>query len=243
MIKKFFRYCIFTSIGILIHLFKKKVKKISKSKIIILGRGRTLKYYYENYTKFKNIKDIVLVNFSSEDIGNYFYTLKGKRVHIVMNIVEEVISIFQIMFLNFGKVFIARFKKNDVANKNYGLVRKDSKANLYGQVNFFCDRNIIPFDNKKMGAGFLTIVYFVLKFKIKNVYLFGFDFYQEGLKFNFYNRNDFKNKKQALQHSISGKKNIKLFHKFIKTNKKTTFFYPEKNSVYKKISNFKLLSL
>ena len=244
MIKKYFRLILFSLIGFLFQILKgKNDDKINNKQVIFLGRGQSLKYFYKNYEKFRLIRDVVIINFTKQDISGNLFIFKKKRVHVVMNIVEDVLSLWQIFNIKFGKVFISRFYKNDTEDKSYSLKRKDSKANLYGNVSFYCDRKLIPFNPKVMGAGFLAVVYFVIKYKIKKAYLFGFDFYQEGLKFNYYSRNDFKTKKDAIRHQNTGKKNIKLFHKFVKSRMNTIFYFPAKNNAYKKLKNFKLMDI
>ena len=105
-----FRIILFSFISKIIFLFKRKKKKFSKKNMIVLGRGESLREFYKNYKMYKFIKDIFLVNFRKTDIL-YLDAFEGKRVHIVFNIEEVILSLYQIFKLNINFVYLNRFKE------------------------------------------------------------------------------------------------------------------------------------
>lgn len=227
---------VYLTLGLIIRFIKTRDETINK-KVIFLGRGTSTKFFFENINKFKDIKDVVLLNYRKEDLKN-INILKNKRVHIVMNTAEPVLSFLQIIKIKIGKVYIARFKENATDIKTSFIYKKKiNRGCIYGKVDFFSDLKLIPFYDIKMGTGIISLIYFVKKFNLKEVYVFGFDFYQDKLD----NRHEFQIKTVAKEHVESGKNNIKLFSKFLDVSPQTIFFFPKITKVFFKSKNFKII--
>tara|TARA_B100000963_G_C22606775_1_gene662897 strand:+ start:207 stop:917 length:711 start_codon:yes stop_codon:yes gene_type:complete len=227
---------LYLTLGLIIEFIKKKDETIS-DKVIFLGKGESKKFFFENINKFNEIKDVVIINYERKDLKNInFY--KNKRVHVVMNTTEPVLSFLQIIKIKIGKVYITRFKKNASDIKTSSIYKKKiNRGCIYGKVDFFSDLKLIPFHDNQMGSGLVSLIYFVKKFNLKEVYLFGFDFYQDKLD----NRLDFKLANIAKQHVESGKNNIKLFKKFLDISPQTMFFFPKITKIFIESKNFKII--
>lgn len=227
---------VYFTFGLIINFIKKRDLRINE-KVIFLGKGESKKFFFENINKFSNIKDIVIINYEKKDLKN-INSLNNKRVHIVMNTTEPVLSFLQIIKINIGKVYIARFKKNAFNLKNSAKFKENiNRGCVYGNVDFFSDLNLIPFYHIEMGSGLISLIYFIKKFNLKDVYLFGFDFYQDELD----DRPDFKSKTFAKKHVESGKLNIELFSKFLEASSQTKFFFPNTTKILLKSKNFKII--
>ena len=62
-----FRKILFNFFGIILRpIFKFNNNEIA-SKLIILGRGESSNYYFFNHEKFSKIKDVLMVNFETND--------------------------------------------------------------------------------------------------------------------------------------------------------------------------------
>ena len=76
--------------------------------------------------------------------------------------------------------------------------------------------------------------------KIKNIYLFGFDFYQQGMH-NVSLIDNFKTEESIKVHLDDGKRSKIDFENFIESNSETNFFFPKDTNISVKSSNFYLL--
>jgi len=220
----FFRYIFFTTFGFLNSFFMKFSKEIPDSKLIVLGRGESLNYFKKNHKLFENIKHILLINFSKNDFVDFdSQLLENKIVHVCVNITEDIIPINLLYKLTFGKIFIARYRKFKPSKVNPN--RKNYKANIYSnKVKYF------PQLMKKHwwlnNSGLFSIAYALEILKIKNLYLFGFDFYQG----NFHNSNlqeGFLTKKDAEDHKAAGVILKKNFSNLIDQFPQNIFYLPD----------------
>tara|TARA_B100000886_G_C20402904_1_gene483419 strand:- start:499 stop:1230 length:732 start_codon:yes stop_codon:yes gene_type:complete len=220
---KYFRRYFFSIIGFLNSFFIKFSNELPTENIIILGRGESLNVFIKNHKKFSNIKHLILVNFSKQDFENIDKNIfKNKIVHISVNINEDIIPFHCLYKFTFGKVFISRFK--NYKSTNIKPDRKNYKANVYS--------NRLEYLPEKLknywwvnNSGILAIVYAVYELNIKNIYLFGFDFYQG----NFHNSDlygGFKTSELAIRHQIAGKKLIKNLKKIIGEFSQNNFYFP-----------------
>ena len=221
---KYFRYFLFLIIGFFNSFFMKFSKEMPDSKLIILGRGESLNYFKKNHKLFENIKHILLINFCKNDFVDFdSKLLENKIVHVCVNIAEDIIPINLLYKLTFGKIFIARYRKFIPSKVNPN--RKNYKANIYSnKVKYF------PQLMKKHwwlnNSGLFSIAYALEILKIKNLYLFGFDFYQG----NFHNSNledGFLTKKDAEDHKAAGVILKKNFSSLIDQFPQNIFYLPD----------------
>ncbi len=204
---------------------------------IILGRGVDLVDYYENYDQLKNIKNVFTINFKKNDIGENLVSLKNKNIFPVLNIEEPVMSILQIIKLNISECFIARTKDQIIELKN----KRNFNANLYGKVNLFEGKEVKEFFDKKIStSGLLTVIFLTKIIGVKNIFIFGFDFYQEGM-YKISDINNFETIESIKIHKENGKKSLIDFKKFIIENSHVNFYFPKKTKINVNARNFKLL--
>mgnify|MGYP001260091513 FL=1 len=235
--KKFFRRKIINLLRFFISiLITKKGKDLTKD-AIILGRGVELEDYYKNFNKLNMVKNVFTINFKKEDIGENLISLRNKNIFPVLNIEEPVMSILQIIKLNISECFIARTKDQIIELKN----KRNFNANLYGKVNLFEGQKVKEFFDKKIStSGLLTVIFLTKVIGVKNIFIFGFDFYQEGM-YKISDINNFDSIESIKIHKENGKKSLMDFKKFIIENPHINFYFPKKTKININTRNFKLL--
>lgn len=237
MIKKYLRKKIIILLRKIISLFINKKEFSMQDDLIVLGRGKSLNNYFQNFEKLKHIKNVLIVNFTKQDIDEHFNSILDKNVIPIINIEEPIIPLWKIIKLNISSCFIARTEDQKEKTEK----RRNFKGLLYGKVNYFTGKIVKDFYDKVItGSGFLAVVYFVNVLKVKNIYIFGFDFYQQGMH-NVSMIDNFKTEESMKLHQEDGKKVIKDFENFIKNNKESNFFFPKNTNISVKSSNFHLL--
>jgi hypothetical protein len=168
------RKVLFLFLGIVLNLFFNFSNKKPGKNVVILGRGKSTSYFFKNYKKFFKFKSIFFVNFSTEDFPKNFQEIFRKKIiFLFTNIIETIPSIFILSKLVLGKVFIGRCES--MKTFNYGR-RKSYKCNiLYKKFSYLPDK-LLKFwwlNNN----GLMCICYAANLSNIKNIYLFGFNFY------------------------------------------------------------------
>ncbi len=237
MIKQHLRKFIICTIRKFITFFISKKELSLSDDLIILGRGKSLNTYFENYDKLKKINNLLIVNFTKEDIGNNINSLKNKNIIPIINIEEPIIPILNIIKLNISLCFIARTEDQKKDTEK----RRNFKGLIYGKVNYFTGKIVKDFYDKKIsGSGLLAAIYFVNILRVKNVYIFGFDFYQRGMH-NISMIDNFKTEENIKVHVEDGKKSIRNFENFIENSPETNFFLPKDTNISVKSTNFHLL--
>ena len=172
---RFFNKIYCSLFGMIIKFFTEYSSETPIENIIILGRGKSLQYFFKNYKEFEHIKHIVLANFQGDDLNSKtILSLKNKTIHFMLSRIEPTIPISQILKLKIGKVFFAKpIKLKEDSSSNRVLF----SGNLYGtKVNYLTDiqEKYLKFC---AGTGLYAIINSIESWNIKNVYLFGFDFY------------------------------------------------------------------
>ncbi len=234
---KFLRKYLITFIRILISIFIPNRNSVNDiDDLIILGRGSSLVDYYKNFNQLSNVKNIAIINFTKKDIGNNIKSLENRNVIPVINIEEPVISLFQIIKLKIKNCYITRMENQKLTSK----LNRNYKGVLYGKLNYFRGDIVNTFYEKQVGSGFLAVVFFSKILKVKNIYLFGFDFYQIGMH-NVSLIENFGSEKSIILHKRNGKKNLIEFEKFITNTPDTNFYFPKDTNISVNSSNFKLL--
>ena len=235
--KKTIRKILIYFLRFLMSLFISKKKILLSKDLIILGRGMSLNSYFNNYKKLNKIENVLTVNFTKKDVDYKVNSLRNKNIIPLVNIEEPIMSLFHIVKLNISMCFISR----TLDQKEETEKRRNYKGSLYGKVNYFTGQIVKDFYDKKIsGSGLLAVVYFVKILKVKNIYLFGFDFYQQGMH-NISLIDNFKTKESIEVHLDDGKKSKIDFENFIENNKETNFFFPKNTNISVKSSNFYLL--
>lgn len=233
-IKKKIRIVILKFLRIIISFFIEKKNSKLSDEIIVLGRGISLNSYYKNFYKLKNVKDVLIINFEKRDFGKNLNSLINKNVVPVVNLDEVIISIYQIIKLSITSSFIARLESQKTETE---LKRQSYKSILYGELRYFEDYQFIDPDLLNRGAGFLTVVYLTLVLKVKNIYIFGFDFYQMGMH-NISLLENFGSKSNMIAHQDHGKENLIKFQNFIIQNPQTNFYLPKETNIRVNAKNF-----
>lgn len=245
---KLVRVFLFSTLGFINSFFMKFSKDLPFNDVLILGRGESLNLFIKNYEKFSHIKHIVLINFSQSDFKNFDANIfNNKIIHLSLNIVEQIIP-FNLMYkYTFGKIFFARYlnyKPDGVSDD-----RKNFKANVYAnKVEYF------PTEMKDLwwtrNCGIFTIAYFASFLKVKNIYLFGFDFYQgdyHDLDYLDGFRNNYLNEKKAIyeaqKHKDASSELIKNLKLIINKYQSINFYLPDtKNYRYYNYQNVKKIN-
>lgn len=168
------RKILFLFIGIVLSRFFNFSNKKPGKNVVILGRGQSTSYFFKKYKRFYKYKHIFFVNFQTEDFPKNFQEIfNNKIVYLFTNIIETIPSIFILFKLKIGKVFLGRC--NSMKSFNYGR-RKSYKCNiLYKKFTYLPD-NLLKFwwlNNN----GLMCICYVANISNVKNIYLFGFNFY------------------------------------------------------------------
>lgn len=170
------RKVLFLFLGILLNPFFNFSNKKPDKNVVILGRGQSTKYFFKNYKKFFKFKSIFFVNFCSEDFPKNFQEIfRNKIIFLFTNITETIPSIFILSKLVLGKVFIGRCES--MKTFNYGR-RKSYKCNILYKKFYYLPDKLLKFwwlNNN----GLITICYAANLSNIKNIYLFGFNFYSD----------------------------------------------------------------
>ena len=123
----------FNFFGIILRpIFKFNNNEIG-SNLIILGRGVSSNYYFFNYEKFLKIKDVLMVNFETNDFKkNYKKIFKSKNIYFFNNENEPTPSIRILHNLNISKVLFGRIES--MRNTNYGKRKSFKNDILTGKV-------------------------------------------------------------------------------------------------------------
>ena len=243
-LKFFVRKILFYTLGILNTIFLKETEEIPKNEAIILGRGKSVLKYYTNNTYIKNIEHIFVVNFRDRDVPKgYLKKLNNKIVHLFISIAEVTPPYKYLKEFKIGQVIFARC--NMMKNLYYGK-RKSFKADiLLNRLKYMPDKliNFWWLQN----SGLFAICYMCKVWKLKKIYLFGFNFYS-GDYLNNSIENELKkaNKKnydpKEYQDLIKASKKLKKnFIKLFKNCKNTNFYFHGKCTFEKKPKNLKLI--
>ena len=171
------RKIFFNFVGFILRPIFKFNDSESRSNIIVLGRGESSNYYFFNYKKFLKIKDALLVNFETKDFKkNYKDSFKNKNISFFNNVNEPTPSIRILHNLNISKVFFNRL--HSMRNTDYGKRKSFKNDILRGKVSYLPNELINYWWVKN--SGLLCISYAASRKRVKNIYLFGFNFYHSG---------------------------------------------------------------
>ena len=171
------RKIFFNFIGFILRpIFKFNDSKIG-SNIIVLGRGESSNYYFFNYKKFLKIKDALLVNFETQDFKkNYKDSFINKNIFFANNNNEPTPSIRILHNLNISKVLFMRLYS--MRDTDYGKRRSFKNDILRNKVSYLPNELIKYWWVNN--SGLMGISYAASRKRIKNLYLFGFNFYHSG---------------------------------------------------------------
>ena len=172
-----FRKIFFNFVGFILRpIFKFNDNEIG-SNIIILGRGESSNYYFLNHVQFLKIKDALLVNFETKDFKkNYKDCFKNKNIFFFNNVTEPIPSLGILRNLNISKVLFGRIY--NMKYTDYGK-RKSFKNDILRKKVSYLPNKLIKYwwvNN----SGLMSISYAASRKRIKNLYLFGFNFYHSG---------------------------------------------------------------
>ena len=146
------------------------------SNIIVLGRGVSSNYYFFNYEKFLKIKDILMVNFETNDFfkkKDYKNKFKNKNIFLFNNVNEPTPSIRILYNLNISKVLFGRTES--MRDTDYGKRKSFKNDILRGKVSYLPNQLIKYWWVNNNGL--MAICYAASRKKTKKLYLFGFNFY------------------------------------------------------------------
>ena len=238
------RRIIFFFIGLSNSLILKKTNETPKKEAIILGRGKSVIKYYKDTSRVKKIKHIFVVNFRDRDVPEgYLKKLKNKIVHLFISITEVMPPIKYLKEFKIGKVIFSRCEI--MRNTDYGR-RKSFKANMIlNRLEYMPDKliNFWWLQN----SGLFAICYMCKIWKLKKLYLFGFNFYSDDYLNNSIedelkraNKKNYNPKeyKELIQASKKLKKN---FIKLVKNCKNTDFYFYGNCSFKNKPKNLKII--
>ena len=190
----------------------KKIKKIKD--IVILGRGRSRLFYFDGAKN--EINNTMLVNYESQDLTKKgLLYLSNKKVHIIFNIVEPHLEKNEIEQLEIVSTHVAI----PWSMRILGIRKRiNKKGNIYGNVKYMSHKI-----HKRWwlgNCGLIAIAHAVEVLGIKNIHLYGFDFYLDSGWAK-------ESKQSALEFERENKygKILKTnFLKYVKKNKQSNFF-------------------
>jgi len=168
--------------GLLFMLIKARDKVLpirwqESDSVVVLGRGRSL----ERVVYFPDdIQDYIVANFTNAEYSKepIKSRLKNKRIIMMVNIGENIISPMNVLRYRIEKCQFTRLK----TNRTQGPLRERRKYRHVETIGLKMDylpehleKDAISGNN----TGMIAIVYAVKALKKKNVYLAGFDFYED----------------------------------------------------------------
>ena len=229
--------------GLANNLILTESNELPEKEAIILGRGKGVIKYYKNNSSIKKIKHIFVVNFRDKDVPEaYLKNLNDKIVHLFISIAEVIPPIRYLKNFKIGKVIFSRCEM--MRNKEYGR-RKSFKANIMlNRLEYMPDKliNFWWLQN----SGLFAMCYMCKVWKLKKIYLFGFNFYsddylnnsiEEELKKANKKKYNPKEYKELIQASKKLKSN---FIKLVKICKNTDFYFYGNFNFKNKPKNLKI---
>jgi len=206
------RYLLFNLLGLIAFCIRKVLfslyHKLNKynliiNKIAVCGRGITANIFFEE--EYKMHDKVYLANYSKKDLNFIdYFKLLNKDIVIVANVSEEIPNILLFFFIKLTEVILSR--PNYLAKRSKkDFSRKSFRLNLLGVrvrgLSNSTDINKYPctLDN----TGILSIyeaALFASKNNIKEIYLYGFEFYSNPYNKNSLLKNDFISTAQYEEH-------------------------------------------
>ena len=204
------------------------LKKNTIEDIVILGRGRSRLSYFDG--EKNEISNVMLVNYESQDLSKKSLTyLSQKKIHIIFNIVEPHLKKEEIDRLKISSIHVAI----PWTMRILGIRKRlHKKGNIYGNVKYMSYKM-----HKRWwlgNCGLIAIAHSVEVLKIKNIHLYGFDFYSdpEWANESYQNNEEYRRENQYSQLLKNN------FYNYIEQNTDTNFyikahtdFKPSKNLI------------
>jgi len=145
--------------------------------VVVLGKGRSLK----RVVHFPNdIQDYIVANFTNAEFSQEFIKsrLKNKRIIMMANICENIISPMNVLRYRIEKCQFTRLKANGTQDP-LREKRKHKHVETIGLKMHYLPERLEKDAINGNNTGMIAIVYAVKALKKKNVYLAGFDFYED----------------------------------------------------------------
>ena len=216
------RYLIYSLIGIKSFLIRRiyfsfyhKYNKfnLKHKKLAVCGRGISANKYFKK--DFKNHSRVYLVNFIHNDLSLIDYlNFFNKELVIVNNIAEAIPNIFLLLPIKICEVVIAQpnklikasFKKSNRISYKSNLLGVNVRGHMLSKYIDIYKRNK---DTGGIGSGIYAIyeaAEFAVDNKIKEIYLYGFDFYIGPKNKSSLLRNQYNSDKEYLEHMADNAK-------------------------------------
>ena len=190
------------------------LKKNTIEDIVILGRGRSRLSYFDG--EKNEISNVMLVNYESQDLSKKSLTyLSQKKIHIIFNIVEPHLKKEEIDRLKISSIHVAI----PWTMRILGIRKRlHKKGNIYGNVKYMSYKM-----HKRWwlgNCGLIAIAHSVEVLKIKNIHLYGFDFYSdpEWANKSYQNNEEYRRENQYSQLLKNN------FYNYIEQNTDTNFY-------------------
>lgn len=236
----FLRKIFFYLLGFFNCLILKKRDEVPDHEAVILGRGASVIKYYKSKKSIRQIKHIFVVNFRKDDIPpNYLKTFNSKIVHLFISVAEVIPPMKYLLNLQIGKVL---FSRCDMMKKTQYGKRKSFKANIMlNRLEYMPDEMINYW--WLQNSGLFAICYMAKVWKLKKIYLFGFNFYS-GNYLNGSIENELKkankknySRKEFLDLIAASEKLKKNFIRLVKDCRDTVFYFHGSNSFETNLKN------
>lgn len=197
------------------------IKWQESDSVVVLGRGRSLQRAVHLPDDIQDyiVANFTMAEFSQEPIKS---RLKNKRVIMMVNICENIISPKDVLRYRIKECRFTRLK----ANGTPGPVREKRKHKHVETIGLkmhylpeYLEEDAINANN----TGMIAIVYAVKALRKKNVYLAGFDFYEDDYLTESLLEH-MKTESSVEHHRKAGQKMKKFLVNFMSYNHQTRFY-------------------
>lgn len=202
------------------------LKKNNIEDIVILGRGRSRLFYFDG--EKNEISNVMLVNYESQDLSKKSLTyLSQKKIHIIFNICEPHLKKEEIDRLKISSIHVAIPWTMRILGTRKRL---NKRGNIYGNVKYLSYK---MHNRWWLGnSGLIAIAHSVEVLKIKNIHLYGFEFYSDPKWAN----ESYQNNEEYRRENQYSKTLINNFYNYIEQNPDTNF-YIKAHTDFKPIKN------
>ncbi len=216
---KIIKFIKYSSTGLVNKLFRKiiyfNIKEMSPEKVVVLGRGASANEFFDN--TYENFSRIFMINYSQYDLKLKDYKkLINKKITLISNISEVTPNQILILLWNILEVVLVR--PNNFKSKASFDLRETFKLNgvgvkVRGIINTVNEEEF-PLSLKNSGLiGIYEAAQYCQKKNIKNLFLYGFDFYETVENKNNTLYDDLYSEKQVKEHLEINKKLLFSFEK------------------------------
>lgn len=234
---KIFKYIKYSSTGLVIKFLRKifyfKIEEISPENIAVLGRGASANEFFDN--NYKEFNRIFMINYSQYDLKlNDYKKLINKKITLISNITEVTPNQILLLFWNIYEVILVRpnyyFKSKAIFDLRENFKLNGVGVKVRGFINLVNDEEFqLSLKNSGL-VGIYEAAQYCQEKNIKNLFLFGFDFYETIENKNNTLYDDLDSEKKVKEHLGINKKLLFSFEKIANRFSDVTFHITTKSN-------------